>query len=48
MEMNKSIGMLMSVLREYHSGWVLEDYYVNDSKRKFLVKFGKGFKYKIV
>jgi hypothetical protein len=47
MEMNKSIGMLMSVLREYHSGWVLEDY-VNDSKRKFLVKFGKGFKYKIV
>jgi hypothetical protein len=47
MEVNKYIGMLMSVLREYHSGWVLEDY-VNDAKRKFLVKFGKRFKLKMV
>ncbi len=37
----------MSVLHEYHSGWVLEDY-VNDAKRKFLVKSCKGFKYKMV
>jgi len=47
MEVNKYIGMLMSVLREYHSGWVLDDY-VNDAKRKFLVKFGKGFKHEMV
>jgi hypothetical protein len=47
MEVNKYIGLLMSVLREYHSGWVLDDY-VNDAKRKFLVKFGKGFKHEMV
>ncbi|KAI2500548.1 No apical meristem-associated C-terminal domain [Fragilaria crotonensis] len=47
MEVNKYIGLLMSVLCEYHSGWVLDDY-VNDAKRKFLVKFGKGFKHEMV
>ncbi|KAI2490250.1 No apical meristem-associated C-terminal domain [Fragilaria crotonensis] len=47
MEVNKYIGLLMSVLHEYHSGWVLDDY-VNDAKRKFLVKFGKGFKHEMV
>ncbi|KAI2513515.1 No apical meristem-associated C-terminal domain [Fragilaria crotonensis] len=47
MEVNKYIGMLMSVLREYHSGWVLDDY-VNGAKRKFLVKFCKGFKHDLV
>jgi hypothetical protein len=46
MEVNKYIGLLMSVLREYHSGWVLDNY-VNDAKRKFLVKFGKGFKHEM-
>ena len=33
MEVNKYIGLLMSVLREYHSGWVLEDY-VNECKEE--------------
>ena len=47
MVVNKYIGMLMSVLREYHSAWVLDDY-VNDAKRNFLVKFGKHFKNEMV
>ena len=42
MEVKKYIGMLISVLCEYHSGWVLNDY-VNDAKRTFLVKFVEAF-----
>jgi hypothetical protein len=47
MEVNKYIGMLTSSLREYHSGWALEDY-VHDAKRKFIAKFDKPFKHETV
>ena len=46
-EVNKYLGIFMSTLREYHSGWVLADY-VNDAKRKFLVKTGKPFRHELV
>ena len=47
MEVNKYIGMLMSVLCEYLSGWVLDDN-VNDAKTKFPAKFGKHFKHEMI
>ena len=46
-EVNKYIGIMMSTLREYHSGWVLDDY-VMDAKRRFLLKFTKPFKHEMV
>ena len=48
MEVNKYIALLISILRVYHSGWILLEDYVHDAKRKFLVKFGKGSKHEMV
>jgi hypothetical protein len=42
-DVNRYIGLLQSSMREYHSGWSLEDYY-NDAKRKYLAKYEKPFK----
>ena len=46
-EVNKFIGFLQGTLREYHSGWVLDDY-INDAKRLFQVRQGKPFKHELV
>jgi hypothetical protein len=46
-EVNKYIGFLQSALREYHSGWVMEDY-VCEAKKKYQIKFGKIFKHEAV
>jgi hypothetical protein len=43
-EVNKYIGILQSALREYHSGWVMEDY-ICDAKKRYQLKFGKVFKH---
>ena len=46
-EVNKFIGIMTNTLREYHSGWAMDDYF-NDAKRKFLVMFGKTFRHEMV
>ena len=43
-EVNKYIGYLHTVLREYHSGWGVGDY-VKKAKTTFLMKLGKPFKH---
>ena len=43
-EVNKYIGILQSALREYHSGWVMDDY-ICDAKKRYQLKFGKVFKH---
>ena len=43
-DVNKYIGMLISSLREKHSGWSLQDYY-NDAKRRYVCKYLKPFKF---
>lgn len=46
-EVNKYIGFLQSSLREYHSGWVMDDY-ICDAKKRYQLKFGKIFKHESV
>lgn len=46
-EVNKYIGLLQSALREYHSGWVMDDY-VCDAKKRYQLKFGKVFRHESV
>ena len=46
-KVNKYIGLLQGTLCEYHSGWSLPDY-VDEGKRKFVVKFSKPFKHENV
>ena len=43
-EINKYIAIQHRVLREYKSGWHMADY-DTESKRKFMVLFGKTFKH---
>jgi hypothetical protein len=46
-EINKYIGIFHSVLREFHSGWVMIDY-VTKAKDVFHLKTGKLFKHDMV
>jgi hypothetical protein len=46
-EVNKYLGNLHTVLREYHSGWGIADY-VRKAKTLFLTKNGKQFKHEQV
>ena len=46
-EVNKYIGILHTVLREFHSGWVMIDY-VTKAKDVFQLKTGKFFKHDMV
>lgn len=46
-EINKYVGYLHSVLREYHSGWVIGDYTAK-AKAMFQLKHGKTFKHDVV
>lgn len=46
-EVNKYIGILQGSMREYHSGWAMDDY-ACDAKKKFQLKFGKQFKHDAV
>jgi hypothetical protein len=42
-EIDKCVGYLQNILREYHSGWVLDDYTAK-AKTLFPLKHGKTFK----
>ena len=46
-EVQKYIGYLQGALREYHSGWIMEDY-VHEAKRQFQNRQGKHFKHEMV
>ena len=46
-EVNKYVGNLHTVLREYHSGWAMQDY-ITKARGLFLVKNGKQFKHEVV
>ena len=46
-EVNKYVGILHGVLREYKSGWAMNDY-VSKAKDVFIDKFGKPFKHEKV
>ena len=46
-EVNKYLGNMHTVLREFHSGWSIADY-VRKAKNLFLVKNGKQFKHEEV
>ena len=46
-EVQKYIGYLQGALREFHSGWVMEDY-VQEAKKQYLIRQGKVFKHEMV
>jgi hypothetical protein len=46
-EVNKYVGYLHAALREYHSGWSMNDY-TTKAKSEFQTKHGKFFKHDIV
>ena len=46
-EVNKYVGFLHATLREFHSGWSINDY-TTKAKSEFQLKYGKFFKHDIM